>query len=67
MDDRAQLDDCHFALRQHFEALASQVFELANLRDKVAEAERRIFDAARETRKMIYEGSPVGPASNAII
>lgn len=67
MDDRARLDDCHFALRQHLKALASQVFELENLRAQVAEAERRIFGVARETRKAIHEGSPVGPASNAIV
>lgn len=69
MDARAQLDGCHFAMRQHYEALASQVSELEDLRDRVAKAERRIVSVARETRarKAVYEGSAVGPASNAII
>lgn len=69
MDTRARLDGCHFALRQHCEALASQVSELENLRDRVAKAERSIVGLAREARgrKAVYEGSAVGPASNAII
>lgn len=69
MDARARLDGCHFALRQHCEALASQVSELETLRDRVAKAERRIVRAARETRarKAVYDGSAVGPAGNAII
>ena len=66
MDDRARLDDCIFALCQRLEALASQFSELENLRDRVAKAERRISGAARETRKAVHEGSPGGPASNAI-
>jgi hypothetical protein len=55
MDDRARLNERHFALRQHLEALASQVSELEILRGQVAKAERRIFGAARETRKAVYE------------
>jgi hypothetical protein len=66
MGDRAWLDDCQFALRQRLEALASQFSELENLRDRVAKAERRISGAARETRKAVHEGSPGGPAINAI-
>lgn len=69
MDARARLDGCHFALRQHFEALASQVSELEDLRDRVAKAERGIVGVAGETRarKAVYDGSAVGPAINAII
>ncbi|MGY3363910.1 hypothetical protein ACVWZL_001035 [Bradyrhizobium sp. GM2.4] len=69
MDARARLDGWQFALHQHYEALASQVSELEALRDRVAKAERRIVGATRETRagKAVYEGSAVGPASNAII
>lgn len=66
MDDRARLDERHFALRQHLEALASQVSELEILRGQVAKAERRIFGAARETRKAVYEESS-WPGQHVII
>jgi cell division protein FtsB len=42
MDDRARLDERYLALCQRLEGLASQVSELEKLRDRVAEAERRI-------------------------
>jgi hypothetical protein len=66
MYDRERLDECIFALSRRLEQLASQVSELENLRDRVAEAEGRISDAASKTRKAVHEGSRVGPASNAI-
>ncbi|MGY4289045.1 hypothetical protein ACVWXO_008265 [Bradyrhizobium sp. LM2.7] len=66
MDNRARLDDRHFALRQRLDALASQVSELENLRGQVAEAERRIIAAARETKKAVYEESR-WPGQHAII
>ncbi|WP_271611328.1 hypothetical protein [Bradyrhizobium sp. CCBAU 21360] len=52
-----------------FEALASRVSELEDLRDRVAKAERGIVGVAGETRarKAVYDGSAVGPAINAII
>jgi hypothetical protein len=52
MDDRAQLDNCIFALCQRCEELVTQISELENLRDRVAKAERRIVGAARKTRKL---------------
>jgi hypothetical protein len=50
MDDRAQLDNCIFALCQRREELVTQISELENLRDRVAKAERRIVGAARRSR-----------------
>jgi hypothetical protein len=41
MDDRARLDERYLALCQRLEELDSQVSELEELRDRVAEAERR--------------------------
>jgi hypothetical protein len=65
MDDRARLDDCIFALCQRLDELASQVSELEDLRDLVAEAERRISRAASKPRKAVHERSRVGRACNA--